>query len=245
MTGTTTLQAFCTAVVLTGIIPAGSAVAGCTENARLADQELRHAEVHTVHDQGLELGPDASPQDVVFVLLRAIRDDVRAASDREAGREALARQLAVCDADFIYDDYRRVFGQRAVADRDEWVHQQVRLWAPTLAHYVAGLDFDRPTAETLLRVGKPGQHYKWPGQTVAVELPLADPQGHPRRGVVARIWLHQHDLGYWRVFHVGFSRSRPQPSGPPAPGAAATANPSPGAERQPAVGNGTAQPPSP
>ncbi len=185
------------------------AVWGCGEDARLADQELPHVEVRTVHDQGLELGPDAAPQDVVFVLLRAIRDDIKAGGDLKARRAALERQFDVSAPDFMHDLYREAYGSRAVASRDEWVFKKVNLWAPTLGYYVDAFDFDVETARALMSVGKTGQHNRWPGESVSVDVPVPDPSGQPGAGVVIRVWLHQTDGGYWRVVQVGFTRERP------------------------------------
>jgi hypothetical protein len=181
---------------------------GCERDARLAGREIPELLVRTVRDQGVELGPETAPQEVVFVLLRAIRDDVLAGPDREARRRALERQFAVCDPDYIHDWYRRTYGRRAVATREEWVFKRVSLWAPALAHYVDSFDFDLQTARSRMRTGPTSEGERWPGETRLVDLPVQDPAGEEGGDVLVRVRLHRHSLGYWRVFQVGFTKQR-------------------------------------
>ena len=187
-------------------------VAACTDDARLVGHGVPEVTVQVVRDQGLELGAEATPQEVVFVLLRAIRDDVLAGEDQPARRPALERQFAVCDPDYIYDCYRdwfrRVYGRNAVAGRDEWVYKRVSLWAPVLAHYVASFDFDLQEARSQMRVLPTSPGERWPGETCQVDIPVADPAGRQGADVVARVRLHRHSRGYWRVFQVGFAKQR-------------------------------------
>ncbi len=204
-------------VALLGLLLAG----GCSEDARLAGHSIPHVVVETVTDQGVVVGPEAGPQEVAFVLLRAIRDDVQAGSDREARREALMRQLAVCDPDYIYELYQDVMDRRAVYERDEWVYKKVRLWAPTLAYYVDSFGMDLPRAKERLTTSPTSRRENWPGETIQVDLPARDPHGEPGADVVVRIRLHKHTTGGWRVFHVGFAKTRPpaqafgEPQSPP------------------------------
>lgn len=194
---------------LLAVLPAIGLVGGlgCREDARLAGRDIPHVEVRTVVDQGLSLGPEASPKQVAFALLRAIRDDVRAGADLDARHRALQRQLALCDPDYMYDRYIRFYGDRAVAQRDEWVYRKVNLWAPTLAYYVDALDFDLATAEPLMKEGSADKADNWPGPTTYVDLPVAHPGGIDGADVIVRVRLHRHgdEDGYWRVFSVGFA----------------------------------------
>jgi len=201
------------------VATAALGMAACRRDARLADHTIPHVEIGTVSDQGVVLGPEASPKEVAYVLLKAVREDVLAGSDLDARRQALDRQLAVCDPDYIYDLYRRVFGDRTVDSRDEWVFKKVYLWAPTLAYYVDAFDFDLATAEARMRETGDARAEKWTGRTTLVDLPVLDPKGRPGAGVVVRVRLHRAEGeggtsptgGYWRVFGVGFA-GRPKPA---------------------------------
>jgi hypothetical protein len=204
----------CRGVVLLGLI----GLAGCGEDARLAEHDVPSITVQTVSDQGVELGPGADPEEVVFVLLRAIRDDVMAGSDREARRQALLRQLAVCDPDYIYQLYTSTMGPRAVHGRDEWVYKKVNLWAPTLAHYVDSFDLDVEKAKKRMVSRPTSEREPWPGETVRVDLAAKDPDELPGADVVVRVRLHKHESGHWRVFHVGFGKTRPRTAAAAQPG---------------------------
>ncbi len=189
---------------------------GCSEDARLAGKAIPHVEVRTVEDQNITLSPEASPKQVAFVLLRAIRDDILAGEDLEAREKALDRQLAVCDPDYIHDLYLRFYGDRATTRRDEWVYGKVHVWAPTLAYYVDAFDFDLPTAEALMvEGGDPVE--KWAGQTTHVDLPAGNPKDVGAADVIVRVRLHRpgEEQGHWRVFSIGFAGRPPagQPGG--------------------------------
>ena len=181
---------------------------GCKDDARLAGHRIPKVTVGPVRDQGLELGAEASPEEVVFVLLRAIRDDLLAGVDQQARRQALERQFAVCDPDYIYDWYRRSYGRRAAADRDEWVYKKVTLWAPALGCYVDSFDLDLETGRSRMSVSPTSRHEDWPGETVQVDLPVRGPAGQVGAETVVRVRLHRHASGYWRVFQVGFAKRR-------------------------------------
>ena len=187
---------------------------GCSEDARLAGTAIPHVEVRTVEDQNITLGPEASPKQVAFVLLRAIRDDILAGGDLEARQKALHRQLAVCDPDYIYDLYLRFYGDLAKTRRDEWVYRKVHVWAPTLGYYVDALDFDLSTAEGLMvEGGAPAE--KWDGTTTHVDLTVANTKDVGAADVMVRVRLHRsgEEQGHWRVFGVGFSGRPPAGQG--------------------------------
>jgi hypothetical protein len=183
-------------------------VAGCGEDARLVEHEIPHVEVATVRDQGVELGPEAAPEDVAFVLLRAIRDDVLAGSDLKARDQALRRQMAVADPDYIHARYKQVMGPQAVYGRDEWLYKTVRRWAPALAFYVDSFDFDLATARSRMTARRLSSADRLSGEAQRVELPVKHPEGVSGADVIVGIWLHKHEGGFWRAYHVGFVKTR-------------------------------------
>ncbi len=184
---------------------------GCGEDARLADHAIPHVVVKTVTDNGIELGPNATPQQVAFVLLAAIRDDVLAGDDQVARRSALMRQFAVADPGYIHDFYKQVLGQQAVYSQDEWAYKKVHLWASTLAYYVDSFDLPFNTARSMMVVSPINPQEGWKGETIQVDFPASDPRGDPNAAAVVRIRMHKTTAGYWRVFHVGFSKQRAIP----------------------------------
>jgi hypothetical protein len=205
---------------------------GCKEDVMLHGAKIRHVEVGPVTDQGQVLDAEASPQQVTFVLLRAIRDDVLAGGDQEAREKAFQRQLDVCAAETIYKRYERQYDPFPV-DRDESVYKVVHSWAPTLARYVGAFDLAWREAGQRFVQGKGPQSASEETATVFVEAD--DPDGDPNASVVVQISLTR-EKGFWRVSQVGFYPDRrrlakrtTQPSSQPAPNA----------ESQPIVSNRT------
>ena len=106
---------------------------GCSGDARLAGQKIRTVTVRSVSLYGLTLDQQASPEQVAYVLLRAIRDDV-SAKNREDRGAALDKEFDLCAAEVIQSkNYTSL-------PRDEFIHNVVYHWAPTVSHYVG--DFE-------------------------------------------------------------------------------------------------------
>ncbi|MEK6798464.1 MAG: hypothetical protein AABZ12_05840 [Planctomycetota bacterium] len=174
--------------------------AGCERDVRLADHKVRSVQVGPASHYGLVLDQQASPQQVAFVALRAIRDDVRAAGrvEREA---ALDVQFSVCAANEIK---RR---NHSSLDGDEFLFNVVYHWTPTVAHYAG--DFPETPEDAQRRfVQRPAKQASSGSNSpeeseLAIEL--ADPGGDPAARVVMLAWLAK-DRGFWRVVHFGFDQ---------------------------------------
>ena len=188
----------------------GLAIAvGCRQDARMADAELRDPVVADVTIAGLTLDRDATPEMVTFALLRAIKDDVDAGRDLEAREAAFDRQFQLAAPSAIHAQHVRAVGPEH-ADLKECVYKTSRLWAPTLGHYVGSFDLSfeealermhMPPVPTSLRMKQFGSEEKH------VLFEARDPDGDPNASVVIRVRLVQQE-GRWRVWWVGFDRSR-------------------------------------
>ena len=158
----------------------------------------------TVTDMGLTLDEDAHFKKVVYVLLRAIKDDVEAGDDVAARQAAFERQLAVCAPDYIF--------KRALMKglgRERAVRDIVWHWAPTLAHYVGDFPLDYQSfvdRSQLTRVAIAGDD-EGKQEKRDIRIELADPSGDPNASVVAGIRLEREN-GLWRVTVVGFDRTK-------------------------------------
>ncbi len=172
--------------------------AGCSGDARLADHEIRHSEVKTVSHYGVTLDKEASPEQVGYVLLRAIRDDVLAETD-EARQSALDVQFDLCAANRI-----RQANRSSLSD-DEFLYEVVRHWAPTISYYVDAIETEWESAKPRMRVGplaSPG-HAAQGVQERGVFVQLADPSGDPNARVLLLIQVIR-DETYWRVMQLQF-----------------------------------------
>lgn len=187
----------------------------CKEHARLSGAKISHVDVGTVIDQGITLDEDASPKQVGFVLLQAIRDDVLAGNDRETRQAAIERQLNVCAADTIYTRHQRYYGGSA-GDRDEKVYESVCSWAPTLARYVKAFPSDWPSADEQLHERIADAAGGEGANSAVVFLEVPDPEFGSSASVIIEIDVVR-ETGkpsnkgggrFWRVVRVGFYPER-------------------------------------
>ncbi|MFQ5413435.1 MAG: hypothetical protein ACE5E6_03155 [Phycisphaerae bacterium] len=168
---------------------------GCRRNVRLADEHIRHATVRVVEHYGIRLDRDATPKQVAYVLLRAVYDDFRA--DTPAERDAaMDVEFDVCAA----DELART--NTTSMTRDEFITMVVRLWTPTLAHYVGSFPRSWEEADRRLVVS-PIARAPRKSEMVGVKMVAADPSGDPNADVVVVVWMVKDDR-FWRVTHTGF-----------------------------------------
>lgn len=173
---------------------------GCNGDARLAGQKIRSATVRSVTHYGVTLDQQATPEQVAFVLLRAIRDDV-AAKNKEDREAALDKQFDLCAANVL----QKI--NRTSMPRDEFIHSVVYHWAPTVSHYVGDFATEWDKAAARLVRAKPNTDSKAIPDETEVYMELADPSGDPKARVVMVIWMVQ-DGGFWRVTHLGFDPTK-------------------------------------
>ena len=173
---------------------------GCGGDARLAGHKIRSVTVRSVTHYGITLDQQAAPEQVAFVLLRAIRDDV-SAKTREDREAALDKQFDLCAANVLQKR------NRTSMPRDEFVHGVVYHWAPTVSHYVGDFETDWGQAAARLVRAKASKNQKASPEETEVYMELADPGGDPKARVVMVIWMVQ-DGGFWRVTHLGFDPTK-------------------------------------
>ncbi len=174
---------------------------GCSRDVRLAGKNIRSVTVGPVSHYGMTLDANATPKEVVYVLLRAIRDDFLASTPEER-QAALDKQFDICAANVIQSRNHTSLA------RDEFVHNVVYRWTPTVSHYVHDFDteWEKTRPRLLRRVSKPDSGASNEFEECEVLMELNDPSGDPNAGVVMIVWLAK-DSGYWRVLHLGFDRT--------------------------------------
>ncbi len=169
---------------------------------------------------GLTLDEHATPQQVAFVLLRALADDVQAAQthrreDQRAAQE-LAWSLAAYDviAERLIESHNRTRPGAPIsslgADRDRRIWQVVHFWAPIVAHYVPGFDVDFQAAADKMLVAmsqdRRSAHVFYPTMRDPSQV---EPAAQER--AVIDVELHMQKAGdqeYWRVARVAFTGPR-------------------------------------
>jgi hypothetical protein len=191
--------------LLTGVV--GLALPGCERDARLAGRNIpENVQVHTVTHYGQTLDENASPEQVAFVLLRAVADDFEAKTP-EAREKALAVQFDICAAGALA---KSKSPSRLL---DEHIYNVVYHWTPTISHYIP--DFPKDWASAQSRLVRRDAAESAAGEECEVRLQVDDPdtirdgKPDPNASVVIVIWMVK-DGGYWRVTHPGFEqRDRP------------------------------------
>jgi len=174
---------------------------GCSRDVRLDKRELREVSVRTVTHYGLTLDQAADPESVAFVALSAIREDFEAGGDKVKREAALDKQFDVCAAEHIASQ------NHSSRSRAEFLLSVVRLWTPTVAHYVG--DFPKTMEEArsrlVLRKLKTAEG-SIEQADVLMEVDDLATGRDPNARVVLAVYLLK-DGGYWRVTHVGFDTS--------------------------------------
>jgi hypothetical protein len=154
----------------------------------------------------LTLDEKASPEMVVYALLVAIRDDVRAGEDVAAREKAVDRQFHLSAPEQIAKQDPRI-GLPA----HERVEGVVWSWAPTLGYYAGDFPETWESAQGRMAIrpsggGGAGSEGAGPDARV-VKIQLSDPSGADGASVVAQFRLVQ-EKGFWRVVQVGFDKTR-------------------------------------
>jgi hypothetical protein len=178
---------------------------GCGRDARLTGHKIRDVTVGPVAAYDRTLDKDASPRDVVFVLLKAIVDDYDAGHDKSKREAALDTQFAVCAPDRIVEARLKAGGQSESAfdeqERNETVFRAVYHWAPIVGHYCESFRADYATLSDRMLV-KPNPVD--PNEVrVLLNVHHPDPKQSPNADAVAEIALTKQN-GFWRIWWVGW-----------------------------------------
>jgi hypothetical protein len=199
---------------------------GCTADPEHKD--IPPAEVKTVQAYGLTLDENASPQQVTYVLLRAIADDVKSAQAQqnpslsgEARRELREKQKAAMKTTYALAAYSviekrvlevlnlsRVDKKQSLGDeRDQQLYDFVHQWAPIVAYYVPSFPTDFADALTRMPVVTAPDGKRAEVTFEASHNPTAS-SDKDREPVTMAIELAKEPGAggkeYWRVARVGY-----------------------------------------
>ncbi len=170
----------------------------------MAGKKVPTVKVGPVTQYGVKLDEKASPEQVAYVALRAIRDDVFAKDDA-ARQKAIDVEFSVSAADVLQSR------NRTTLSRDEFVYGVVYRWTPTVSHYAADFEVEWDRAEARMHrrpvthLGKAPQDESSEDEC-EVAMVVKNPNGDPNANVVMLVWMAK-DAGFWRVTHLGFDLS--------------------------------------
>ncbi|GMV98332.1 MAG: hypothetical protein AMXMBFR83_26830 [Phycisphaerae bacterium] len=208
------------------LLAAGLAwVGGCSD----PEEAVPPAKVEAVTHYGVTLDESATPQQVVYVLLRALADDVKAARSHrheDQKKAALATWSLAAPGEIerrLLEAYRKSSPNPARyaslgAGRDKAIHRIVNLWAPIVAFYVGSFEQDPARAMARMRVSSQSAS----SAVVLCEV-WPDPPGPDEAfngHQLLRVELARETGGegkqYWRVARVSFQPMYPRPATRPA-----------------------------
>jgi hypothetical protein len=124
-------------------------ITGCTPDPEHKD--IPPAQTKVVEAYGLTLDESATPQQVTYVLLRSILDDVSAAQAHKPKEQKEALKITHSLAAYSVLERRLLDVVNAGRerkktslgpDRDLQIYDLVRNWAPIVSHYVSSFDTD-------------------------------------------------------------------------------------------------------
>ncbi|RME37241.1 MAG: hypothetical protein D6788_09905 [Planctomycetota bacterium] len=189
-------------MVIVGAVLFAGTGAGCRQKPVVKEGDVPPVPVQTVTLYGMTLDEQAGPKQVVYALLRAIRDDFLASTPKER-REALRREMQLAATDVLEAI------NRTTMTREEFIREVVDLWTPTVSHYVHDFETEWEKAEPRLVVGptRPLKGLDLETERCAVYMQVDDPSGDPAARVVMSVYLAR-DKGFWRVTHLGFRHDR-------------------------------------
>ena len=168
-----------------------------------------------VTSHGMTLDENATPEQVVWVLLSAIREDVRTKVNSPEWKDLMKLQCRLANVELLRS--RADTSERGRhLDRDGLFFGIVRGWAPALNYYAESFDDEFEAAKAKMTskpINDPRLSEKYhPIQVVNYVLQAAEFDGpvRRRRGVNIQFALSKTQNGYWRVYAVSLGP-------PPAP----------------------------
>jgi len=199
---------FCTSLGLFATLLGST---GCTKHT----QDIPKPKVETVTAYNVTLDQDATPEQVAYVLLRALADDVTAAQAHEHKKQKEALNLTFSLAAYAQiekqviqtENLTRAKKIDSLGDlRNEKLYKFVKYWAPIVAHYIKSFDTNPVTAAKKMKV-----HLTSDGTIANVLYPVShDPtETDPakQQTAVLNIKMVKEKAGaisYWRVARLGY-----------------------------------------
>ena len=188
---------------------AAAGLSGCRQPV-----EIPPTEVKTVEAYGVKLDELATPQQVTFVLLRSMRDDVEAAQagDRQRQKQAFRVTFSLGAFSEIEKRLSRGLGRDENTglgeSRERKIYDVIYHWAPIVGHYVRSFDLDEKTAVERTRATiRPNNTLAVVQYDVAHDPAASEPA--ERQAVVLEVTLTREKATagtgeFWRVARVDF-----------------------------------------
>ncbi len=170
---------------------------GCADRGRPSAGDFMPASNDVVTAYGMTLDENATPEQTVWVLLMAIRDDAQSRMNSPEWREHIKLQCTLTHVEFL-----RRNAKAPLSSSDEAIFALVHGWAPALNYYVEHFDDDFESAKNRMSSQRIG----------SAQLPGVGEDAHIvdyaltgtglDSGVRIRFVLSKTQKGYWRAFRL-------------------------------------------
>ncbi len=176
--------------------------AGCRSDAPSPAREFLPPGNEVVVAYDLTLDAQATPEQVAWVLLQALREDLRHPVGSSPWREVMALECRLADVELLR---AQLTGARLTAEeREHFIYDLVKNWAAKVHYYAPGLEGEFAAARRRMTVA----------QAVDLKLPAGhqqvcqvaytagrDPADPPAAAVVV-IKMSRSPADLWRVYQV-------------------------------------------
>jgi len=168
--------------------------------------DIPPARTASVELYGQSLGPEATPQEVTFALLRLLRDDVKASQKRDAQehKRLLAQQLQLSAPRRIYQNQNPAANVDAVdpTTMNNGVYKIVNLWAPIVSRYIHNFTDDSAAMTAAMR------SKALSNTETRISFDVTDPDDQSR--ATLQVFLVQEPgtdkaQHFWRVQRLGYA----------------------------------------
>jgi hypothetical protein len=187
-----------------GALVVGAVLLGCSDQESMP-AGLKVPPVGPVALYDVTLGPDAEPQQVAYVLMRLLRDDVAAsqAEDWDRQRAVLQDELKLAARSRILRNVEPGSDLSKIRpeDLDNAVYKIVNVWAPIAGRYVSCFTDDLAAMTSAMRVRQLNAN------DTRVSFDVTDPQDGSQ--VTFQVFLTKEPgasgkATYWRVYRLGY-----------------------------------------
>jgi hypothetical protein len=172
-------------------------IGGCVDRSRPSASDFMPSSNDVVTAYGMTLDENASPEQTVWVLLMAIRDDTRSKMNSPEWHEHIKLQCRLTNVEFL-----RRNANASLSISDEAIFALVHGWASALNYYVQRFDDDfesarvrmisrRIESDQLPEVGDDGQVVDYTVTGTGADS-----------GVRIRFLLSRTQKGFWRAFKL-------------------------------------------
>lgn len=132
------------------------AVSGC-EDPTLIGYKIEPVSTGPIQAYGMTLDQQSSPQDVVYAMFRAVRDDIAAAQDHDlkAQLAAINVQVGLAASEWMHQHFQKSLQRKSMTVEvtpEQSVFKLIRFWAPMLGHYIDSVETEHDPAVAQMSV---------------------------------------------------------------------------------------------